>query len=688
MNNFYSHTSAVPVAQARGLSSPIRLELDSIAAAFDSVAQNVMGMAVESGAGNNFVLSLSPIPAAYPTKATMVFVATHANTGAATLQIAALTPIPLYSNDGTPLTSNYIKSGELVTVYVTSTGAFMLGATKSYVDNASFTSALPSQAGNAGKFITTDGVGASWGSTVTALVTGNGTVGAPAVTLGDSTTGLYRSAVNQIAFAAAGALAMLVDAGKNVSLYANLIFAGVAQRITADFSNATFGNRVSFQTSTANGFTTVGVIPNGSGATSGIALFSALDPDNASYLNVFSTAGVESGLNSNKSGTGAYLPLSFYTGGAQRMSISTAGVISMAAPLPVAAGGTGGSTQVAARTGLGVGTTDLPVFAGLNGGQLAGTRSRIINGSYRISNRFGSTVTALASVTRTYTMDRMIVYATAVTTFNRTTFVDPEGDQLAYGLQVSGAAGVTNVQAMQRIESWNCMDMANKAVVASIWVYSTIGSALTASVQVARANAPDDFSATTVENAFTVSVNGVVGTSIPSGQWCKISATATFSIGAVTGLELAFSLTGTITSGSVIFTKMQFELGLVATPFEWRSYGLELALCQRYFPVVTTALNAIIGIGQCTSTTRSLVKVAFPITPRVPPTGLIAPAVGSFYLTDASYTAKFCTALAISSTDPTGAMVQADVASGLVAGNASILSINGTYGLIFTGCEL
>jgi hypothetical protein len=28
---------------------------------------------------------------------------------------------------------------------------------------------------------------------------------------------------------------------------------------------------------------------------------------------------------------------------------------------------------------------------------------------------------------------------------------------------------------------------------------------------------------------------------------------------------------------------MQFEEGSVATPFEERSYGIELAMCQRYF---------------------------------------------------------------------------------------------------------
>lgn len=45
-----------------------------------------------------------------------------------------------------------------VTTPVSNTDA----ATKAYVDSAAFTSALPGQAGNAGKFVTTDGTNASW----------------------------------------------------------------------------------------------------------------------------------------------------------------------------------------------------------------------------------------------------------------------------------------------------------------------------------------------------------------------------------------------------------------------------------------------------------------------------------------------------------------------------------------------
>ena len=48
-----------------------------------------------------------------------------------------------------------------------------------------------------------------------------------------------------------------------------------------------------------------------------------------------------------------------------------------------------------------------------------------------------------------------------------------------------------------------------------------------------------------------------------------------------------------ITSGTVAFSMVQLESGAVATPFEQRPIGTELALCQRYYQKFeSTATNA------------------------------------------------------------------------------------------------
>jgi len=56
---------------------------------------------------------------------------------------------------------------------------------------------------------------------------------------------------------------------------------------------------------------------------------------------------------------------------------------------------------------------------------------------------------------------------------------------------------------------------------------------------------------------------------------------------------------GGVTSGSsyIEIANLQLELGSVATDFEHRSYGEELALCQRYYEEIKIANDRVIGCG-------------------------------------------------------------------------------------------
>lgn len=106
----------------------------------------------------------------------------------------------------------------------------------------------------------------------------------------------------------------------------NLTFTGTGNRITGDFSNATIANRVMFQTSTVNGNSQVEIIPNGSGTQSNIVVSSSSsDPANASIGSMLMAGGTEVRLQSGIRGTGTYLPMTFYTGGSERMRIETSG---------------------------------------------------------------------------------------------------------------------------------------------------------------------------------------------------------------------------------------------------------------------------------------------------------------------------------------------------------------------------
>ena len=68
---------------------------------------------------------------------------------------------------------------------------------------------------------------------------------------------------------------------------------------------------------------------------------------------------------------------------------------------------------------------------------------------------------------------------------------------------------------------------------------------------------------------------------------------------------------------------VKLELGSVATPFESRSYGEELALCQRYFQVVDMSSNALAAIYNAHYDTFRSIKYSFPVTMRTAPTGSV-----------------------------------------------------------------
>jgi hypothetical protein len=96
----------------------------------------------------------------------------------------------------------------------------------------------------------------------------------------------------------------------------------------------------------------------------------------------------------------------------------------------------------------------------------------------------------------------------------------------------------------------------------------------------------------------------------PAGAWAGTDyrgATGETNVVATTGAT--FQITG-----------VQLEVGSVATPFERRPFGTELALCQRYFYRVLTSGNEIYGYGFNTSTTEAGFGIVFKPSMRSTPT--------------------------------------------------------------------
>ena len=112
----------------------------------------------------------------------------------------------------------------------------------------------------------------------------------------------------------------------SASISGDLTFTGTGARIKANFSDPIATNRLLFQTSTANSTTLVGIMPNGTGSTSGIYGVNSSTLTNASYFDLrVSGSDNDVRLTSDYYGAGTYLPITFYTGGAEQVRIDTSG---------------------------------------------------------------------------------------------------------------------------------------------------------------------------------------------------------------------------------------------------------------------------------------------------------------------------------------------------------------------------
>jgi hypothetical protein len=164
----------------------------------------------------------------------------------------------------------------------------------------------------------------------------------------------------------------------------DITITGTGRRITGDFSNATVASRVMFQTSTTNGETSLGVIPNGTSPNSGVNIFNAANPTNAAFGGLL-VGTTEFQIRSAITGSGTYLPLTFYTGGSERVRVDTSGNVGIGTSSPSGASGTvlevnGGAGQ--ARLVLKNNTTG---SASTDGSQIA-----LVNSQLVIQNREAS----------------------------------------------------------------------------------------------------------------------------------------------------------------------------------------------------------------------------------------------------------------------------------------------------------
>ena len=288
----------------------------------------------------------------------------------------------------------------------------------------------------------------------------------------------------------------------------------------------------------------------------------------------------------------------------------------------------------------------------------AGRRNLIINGAMQVAQR-GTSFSSIGSAT--YTLDRWRGQSRASSVVNVTKVdnVDVAGRIMSV-LQHQVTTPATDGLTLQNhfVEDGS-ISLLGQTVTVSCWARVTSGSAT-----VSHRFEVDGGSTYFYESdaaTLTGSFQRIVFTTTLSGYTTSISDKH---------LRYQLFIRGS-SAHTVQITGVQLELGKVATPFEHRSYGEELALCQRYYQSFSGLVNY-----PATAYAANDVYSAFlfPSEMRAPPSITISS--HSVYATGALRSASSTIAANIVTSRMVSFRVQS--LSGVAAGDACLFYVNST----------
>jgi len=362
------------------------------------------------------------------------------------------------------------------------------------------------------------------------------------------------------------------------------------------------------------------------------------------------------------------------------------------------------------------GTTGITLDGQFNSASSMGFKNRIINGAMVIDQRNAGASVSISSVFTTYTLDRWASFnsVTGKLTVQQSSTV-PTGFNNSANLTCSSAYTASSAESFhltQYIEGYNVADLgwgtANaKTITLSFWVRSSLTGTFSGSLQNASNDRTYAFTYT-ISVADTWEYKTVTVAGDTTGTWLTtngrgislrfntgsgsnfLTSPGSWGSGNYVGATGSVSLIGTLNATWYV-TGVQLEKGSTATSFDYRPYGTELALCQRYLPAYTAnASGEHIAVGQNISTTQGYAVFPLNVTPRVPPTGVTVSSAGHFYMMGATGGNNQCSALAFQNGSYVSASLLASVGSALqVAGYGLILqTYSASAKLLFTGCEL
>ena len=306
--------------------------------------------------------------------------------------------------------------------------------------------------------------------------------------------------------------------------------------------------------------------------------------------------------------------------------------------------------QTAGTTALTLDTSQNATFAGYaNLPNTFGFKNRIINGAMVIDQRnAGASVTPANGA---YTLDRWAAFTNGVGVYTvQQSSTAPSGFSNSILSTVttidSSVAGTDYYMLQHKIEGFNSADFAwgtasAAAVTLSFWVRSSITG--TYSVKLGNSASDRFYVATyTISSANTWEQKTISLSGDTSGTWVTNNGTGIeirfgFAIGSsfTTSTIAAWSAGSSFgattasnnwigTNGATFYiTGVQLEKGSTATSFDVRSYGTELALCQRYCFVPSSDTS-----GTAYNTTTFYSQLKFPVVMRASPSSTYSAASG------------------------------------------------------------
>jgi hypothetical protein len=336
-------------------------------------------------------------------------------------------------------------------------------------------------------------------------------------------------------------------------------------------------------------------------------------------------------------------------------------------------------------------------------------QNRIINGAMVVSQRGTSFSTG------GYTLDRFYSDTTTAGAWTITqSSTAPAGfvKSLLYTKTTGNAPSSGDYNYLvQFVEGLNCTDLAwgtanAKTVTLSFWVYSGATGTFGGSLR----NGAGDYSypfTYTISSANTWTQATVTIAGPTTGTWLTtngIGISVFFDLGSGTSARATagswiagnyIGASGTSTyptstsSGVLYFTGVQLEVGSTATSFDYRPYGTELGLCQRYYYLWGSGNGKNLGLAGYYTSTYLTTATVFPVTMRTAPS-LIQTTGTDYYLMYANNSADTFNSFSDGIKDPTPQTAGLDTSSGVsgTAGHSGRLITNNASASIAFSAEL